>query len=124
MGDHGTTYGGNPLGARIGSYVVDEITKEPFLQSVNEKSERFIAKLNQIAEAHPHRVLKVKGKGLLLGLQFAEGVDISKIVEKCREKGLLIITAGMNTIRFVPALNIPDQAIDEGLTILEHCIKL
>ncbi|KAI5959337.1 ARG8 [Candida theae] len=123
VGDHGTTYGGNPLGARIGSYVVDEITKEPFLQKVNEKSEKFVTKFNQIADAHPEKILEVKGKGLLLGLQFADGVDINKIVEKCRENGLLIITAGMNTIRFVPALNIPDEAIDDGLAILEHCIE-
>ncbi|KAG5418723.1 ARG8 [Candida metapsilosis] len=123
VGDHGTTYGGNPLGARIGSFVVDEITKEPFLHNINEKSEKFVTKLNEIAKAHPDKILKVKGKGLLLGLQFAENVDINKIVEKCRENGLLIITAGMNTIRFVPALNIPDQAIDEGLAILEHCIE-
>ena len=123
VGDHGTTYGGNPLGARIGSFVVDEITKEPFLVNINEKSAKFVAKLNQIAETNPDKVLKVKGKGLLLGLQFAENIDINKIVEKCRENGLLIITAGMNTIRFVPALNIPDEAIDDGLAILEHCIE-
>ena len=96
IGDHGTTYGGNPLGARIGSFVVDEITKEPFLVNINEKSAKFVAKLNQIAETNPDKVLKVKGKGLLLGLQFAENIDINKIVEKCRENGLLIITADVN----------------------------
>lgn len=66
---------------------------------------------------------KVKGKGLLLGLQFKENVDIGEIVAKCRQHGLLIITAGMNTIRLVPALNIPDQTIKDGLEILTQSIK-
>ncbi|KAI5955348.1 ARG8 [Candida jiufengensis] len=123
VGDHGTTYGGNPLGARIGSYVVDEIANEEFLNKVNEKSDRFLKKLNKIAETHPEKILKVKGKGLLLGLQFKENVEINKIVVCCRENGLLVITAGMNTIRLVPALNIPNEVIDEGLNILEHCIN-
>ncbi|EDK46269.1 acetylornithine aminotransferase, mitochondrial precursor [Lodderomyces elongisporus NRRL YB-4239] len=123
VGDHGTTYGGNPLGSRIGSYVVDQIANEEFLAKVNEKSNLFTDKLEKLANEFPEKILKVKGKGLLLGLQFDEKVDINKIVEKCRENGLLIITAGLNTVRLVPALNIPEGDITEGLAVLEHCIR-
>ncbi|RLV91396.1 Acetylornithine aminotransferase mitochondrial [Spathaspora sp. JA1] len=122
VGDHGTTYGGNPLGSRIGTFVVDEISNEEFLEGVNQKSEKFISGLTKIAEEYPKHILEVKGKGLLLGLQFKPEVDIGSIVTKCRENGLLVITAGMNVIRFVPALNIPNDVIDKGLVILQESI--
>ncbi|EGW35669.1 acetylornithine aminotransferase [Spathaspora passalidarum NRRL Y-27907] len=123
VGDHGTTYGGNPLGSRIGTYVVDQISNDEFLEGVNEKSAKFIAGLTKIAEQHPDHVIEVKGKGLLLGLQFKPEVDIGAIVAKCRENGLLVITAGMNVIRLVPALNIPNDVIDRGLSILAESVS-
>ncbi|EMG45834.1 ARG8 Acetylornithine aminotransferase [Candida maltosa Xu316] len=123
VGDHGTTYGGNPLASTIGSFIVEKIADEAFLSQVQDKSAKFIEGLNEIAEENPEDILKVKGKGLLLGLQFRPDFDINKVVEKCREYGLLVITAGMNTIRLVPALNIPDEAITEGLSILRKSIK-
>ncbi|ODV69832.1 acetylornithine aminotransferase [Hyphopichia burtonii NRRL Y-1933] len=122
VGDHGTTYGGNPLGAKIGSYVVDKISKPEFLESVNQKAEKFNKKLTAIAENYPNIITSVKGKGLLMGLQFKENVDIASIVSQCRQHGLLVITAGMNVIRLVPALNIPDDVIQDGLNILSKCL--
>ena len=123
VGDHGTTYGGNPLASTVGSYIVDHIGDKEFLQQVENKSQIFLEGLNKIAEENSNLIEKVKGKGLLLGLQFKENVDIGEIVAKCRQHGLLIITAGMNTIRLVPALNIPDQTIKDGLEILTQSIK-
>lgn len=122
VGDHGTTYGGNPLGAKIGSYVVDEITRAEFLEGVNAKSAKFSQRLHKIAGQHPE-IIAVKGKGLLLGLQFAEGVNTGAIVEEARLHGLLVITAGMNVVRLVPALNIPTETIEQGLAILEAAIN-
>lgn len=118
VGDHGTTYGGNPLGARIGSFILDKISDDAFLAEVGEKSERFIKGLTKIANNHPDHVEQVKGKGLLLGLQFKEHVDTGAIVQKARENGLLVITAGMNVVRIVPALNIPNDVIEEGIDVL------
>jgi acetylornithine aminotransferase len=118
VGDHGTTYGGNPLGARIGSFILDKISDDAFLAEVEEKSERFIKGLTKIANNHPDHVEQVKGKGLLLGLQFKEHVDTGAIVQKARENGLLVITAGMNVVRIVPALNIPNDVIEEGIDVL------
>lgn len=122
VGDHGTTYGGNPLGSKIGSYVIDQVSNKQFLDEVNNKSARFVKGLNKIANNHADDILQVKGKGLLLGLQFKEHVNIGNIVDKCRQRGLLIITAGMNVIRLVPALNIPAEVIEEGLEILSESV--
>lgn len=122
VGDHGTTYGGNPLGAAIGSYVVESISQEEFLAGVGQKSELFNELLSGIKEKYPHFVKLVKGKGLLLGLELNEDVNAGDIINKCREYGLLVITAGGNVIRIVPALNIPDDVIKQGVGILEKAI--
>ncbi|CAH2352478.1 acetylornithine aminotransferase, mitochondrial [[Candida] railenensis] len=122
VGDHGTTYGGNPLGARIGSYVVDQVSDADFLAKVEEKSDKFVKGLNKIAQKYPSKILEVRGKGLLLGLQFDSSVDPGKIATICRENGLIVITAGMNVLRLVPALNIDNEAIENGLEILSKAI--
>lgn len=122
VGDHGTTYGGNPLGASIGNYVVNQVSDKNFLQNVQSISKTFIAGLESIAHKYPDHVEKVKGKGLLLGLQLKDNIDAGAVIDKCREYGLLVITAGGNVIRLVPALNIPAEATAKGLSILTQAI--
>ncbi|CUM52768.1 Acetylornithine aminotransferase, mitochondrial [Debaryomyces fabryi] len=122
VGDHGTTYGGNPLGCKIGSYVVDQVSDKEFLSEVEEKSEKFTKGLSKIANKYPDHIDEVKGKGLLLGLQLKGNLDVGDVVAKCRENGLLVISAGMNVLRIVPALNIPNEVIEEGLDVLSKSI--
>jgi acetylornithine aminotransferase len=124
VGDHGTTYGGNPLASRIASYVLDTVSDAKFLLAVNAKGERFQKGLQKLAEKYSDYVIKAKGKGLLVGLQFKPEVDIGQIVAIARQHGLIVISAGMNVVRIVPALNIPDELIDEGLEILDKSIDL
>lgn len=122
VGDHGTTYGGNPLGCKIGSYVVDQVSDKEFLTAVEEKSEKFTKGLSKLANKYPDHIDEVKGRGLLLGLQLKGNLDVGDVVAKCRENGLLVISAGMNVLRVVPALNIPNEVIEEGLDILGKSI--
>ncbi|ODV74729.1 acetylornithine transaminase [Cyberlindnera jadinii NRRL Y-1542] len=121
VGDHGTTYGGNPLGARIGSYVLSQVSNEKFLEEVNTKSKVFKEKLNALKEQFPEQIVEVRGEGLLLGIQLKD--DPTPVVQAARERGLLIITAGGNTIRFVPALNIENKLIEQGLDILQESLS-
>lgn len=123
VGDHGTTYGGNPLGASIGSYVVDQVSDADFLANVKASSDKFVDALTKIADENPDKVVGIKGRGLLLGLQLKSSVDATAVVNKCRSYGLLVITAGGNVIRLVPALNIPSEAISKGMDILAQAIK-
>lgn len=123
VGDHGTTYGGNPLGSAVGLHVVETVSDKNFLKEVSEKSALFQKGLSEIVEKFPDHVEGVKGKGLLLGLQLTSKLDSGLVVEKAREYGLLVITAGGNVIRIVPALNIPLQTIEEGLKMLSTALK-
>lgn len=121
VGDHGTTYGGNPLGARVGSYVLSQVSNPEFLKGVQAKSAIFKEELSKIQQEFPEDILEVRGEGLLLGVQFAQ--DPSPIIDAARERGLLVITAGGNTVRFVPALNIPETVIREGLAVFKDSVN-
>ncbi|KAF6014488.1 acetylornithine aminotransferase [Brettanomyces bruxellensis] len=121
VGDHGTTFGGNPLGARIGCYVLNQIATDEFLNNVQKKSELFKVKLNELKEKFPKNIKDIRGEGLILGLECTE--NPSAVIEKARELGLLVISAGGNVIRIVPPLNIPDEVIIDGLKILEKAMN-
>lgn len=121
-GDHGTTYGGNPLGSSVASYVVDTIGDATFLEQVSTTSETLKKQLEKLADEFAD-IECVRGKGLLVGLKFSEKVPVGKVVDKCREYGLLVITAGDNVVRIVPALNISEETVLEGTSILAQAIK-
>lgn len=119
-GDHGTTFGGNPLGCRVAHYIVNRLS-EPELQSdVLKKETRFRQHFTRIQERFPAVVKEVRGRGLILGLQLS--ADPTPVVTAARERGLLVITCGTNTLRFVPPLVISEEEIDRGMSILEQAM--
>lgn len=121
VGDHGTTYGGNPLGCAVSNHIVDVIADESFLAGVLKKSKLFTSRLLKLKEQFPEQIIEVRGKGLMIGVDFKESPI--PVIQKARELGLLVITAGKTTVRFVPALTIEDSAIEQGLDIFEKAVK-
>lgn len=119
-GDHGTTYGGNPLGCRLAHYIVTRLADPELQQDVLKKEARFRQHFTRIHEAFPDVVQEVRGRGLILGLQLS--ADPTPVITAARERGLLVITCGTNTLRFVPPLIISDAEIDEGMQILEDAM--
>lgn len=121
VGDHGTTFGGNPLACRLGHYVVSRLTDPELLRGVSEKSKVFTQRFEKMKAQYPDLIAEYRGKGLLLGLQLTQ--DPSAIVKAARERGLLVITCGTNTLRFVPPLTVTTEEIESGLDILEEAIR-
>ena len=122
VGDHGTTFGGNPLGARLAHYMVSRLS-DPELQSdVLVKSKIFMKHFQHLQQKFPELVKEIRGRGLILGLQLTQ--DPTPIVTAARERGLLVITAGTNTLRFVPSLTIKEEEIEEGMAILEEAMRV
>lgn len=121
VGDHGTTYGGNPLGCAVSKYVIDTIANQSFLDQVVQKSQLFFNRLEKIKNRFPEHIKEIRGKGLMIGADFNESP--AAVVSKARELGLLIITAGKTTVRFVPALTIEDENIEKGLDIFEKAVE-
>lgn len=120
VGDHGTTFGGNPLASRLAHHIVSRLADPDLQAAVREKSEIFHERFSALQERFPDLVRQVRGRGLILGLQLTE--DPAPIVKAARERGLLVITAGTNTLRFVPPLTITEQEITQGLDVLEEAI--
>ena len=120
VGDHGTTFGGNPVACRVAHYMVSRLSDPELLRSVEAKGQVFRSNFEKLQAKYPNLVKEVRGKGLILGLQLSE--DPTPILKAARERGLLIITAGTNTLRFVPPLTISEAEIEEGLNILDEAI--
>lgn len=121
IGDHGTTFGGNPMACRLAHYVVSRLTEPELQKGVIEKSNVLRRKFDELRQKFPNLISEVRGKGLILGLQLTQ--DPTPIIKAARERGLLIISAGTNTLRFVPPLTISVEEIESGLNILEQAIE-
>ncbi len=118
-GDHGTTYGGNPLAAAATSKVFDLYEELDILNNVKEVGPYLAEKLAELA-AEFDCIETSRGKGLMQGLVFNK--PVGEIIAKAMDKGLILINAGTNIIRFVPALTITKQNVDEMIAILKECI--
>lgn len=121
IGEHGTTFGGGPVTTAVALKVMAKINTPDFLQNVRELSNYFKAGLEQIIEKSSH-ALKVKGEGLLLGLQLSSPDMVPVVIDNCREHGLLILRTGSDTLRFAPPLNITVDEIKIGLNIIEKVL--
>jgi acetylornithine aminotransferase len=121
VGDHGTTFGGNPLACRVACAVVERLADATLRTGVKEKEKVFREGFERIQARWPELVKEVRGRGLILGVQLTQ--DPSNIVKAARERGLLVITAGENTLRFVPSLVMSEEEIREGLGILEKAFE-
>lgn len=120
-GDHGTTYGGNPLAAAAVCKVFEIFKKEGIVEHVQEMSPYFFEKLQLLSGKYPSVVKEVRGKGLLLGMEVS--CPNGDIVKKAMEKGLVLLTAGSNVVRIAPPLIIKKEQIDECLCILDEILK-
>jgi acetylornithine/N-succinyldiaminopimelate aminotransferase len=119
-GDHGTTYGGNPLATAAVSAVFDIFEKEKVLENVKEVSGYLWKKLEELKEKHPDMIAAHRGKGLMQGLEFTE--PVGELMKKVQKEGLILISAGTNVVRFVPPLVIKKEHVDEMAEKLEKCL--
>ncbi len=119
-GDHGTTYGGNPLATAAVSKVFDLFEEEKVIENVRNVAPYLEEKLDELAAKYD-RIETRRGAGLMQGLVFK--CPVGAIINKALEKGLILINAGTNIIRFVPPLVITKDNVDEMIQILTPCIE-
>ena len=118
-GDHGTTYGGNPLACAAISKVMDLFDELKILENVQESGAYLYEKLEYFAQKQ-QGITAHRGIGLLQGLEFDK--PVGEIINKAVDKGLLLINAGTNVIRFIPSLIVTKNEVDAMMEILESCI--
>lgn len=122
-GDHGTTFGGNPLACRLAHYVLTRLSDPALQEHVRTQGHRFSSRLQDMGERLPKGVFhEVRGRGLILGMELSS--EVAPVVNAARERGLLVINAGPNVLRFVPPLVISDEEVDAGMEILADALQV
>jgi acetylornithine/N-succinyldiaminopimelate aminotransferase len=122
-GDHGSTFGGNPLAAAAGLVVLETVNNPAFLKEITRKGGKIMAEIG--AWRHP-AVKEVRGRGLMIGVDIA--CDAWPVLEKAIARanastpGLLMLSAGPKTLRFLPSYTISDVEIEQGLGILRDSL--
>ena len=123
-GDHGTTFGGNPLACAAANVVLDTVPNEKFLAHVEEVGAYFKDKLIGLQKKYPTQISEIRGEGLILGAQLDKpkrsGVEI---VNECMKRGAIINCTVGTVLRFIPPLIITREQVDEVINILDSVLE-
>ena len=117
-GNHGTTFGGNPLISAVACEVFNIMREENIIDNVRNQSWRFFNELNGLQKKFDF-VRDVRGYGLMIGVEMDTKERLAKVTAACKTKGLMVLTAGESVLRLMPPLNITAEQIDAGLEIIE-----
>ena len=119
-GDQGGTFNGSPLITAVGCAVFEAVRRPPFLAAVRESGDYLAARLRALSSDLGHG--EVRGRGLLLALALTHG-DADVVVQAAFARGLLINAPRPDTLRFMPALTVSRDEIDQMLKLLEGCLR-
>jgi acetylornithine/succinyldiaminopimelate/putrescine aminotransferase len=106
-GGHGTTFAGGPLICAVASYVFDRISESSFLKHIGETGTYLHERLEEINSPH---IKEIRGRGLMMGVE--TDLDVSKVIGKGQERGMLLVGSGTNVLRLVPPLIAEKQHVD------------
>lgn len=121
VGDHGTTFGGNPLSTTVASVVFQKINSPDFLTHVRQMSGYFDESLQDLAADMPETILELRGRGLMRGIRIAGSASAARAI--AHKHQLLVATAGDDVIRLLPPLVIESQHIDAAIATLREVLS-
>lgn len=120
-GDHGTTFGGNPIACAAGLAVVNQVTADGFLANVEARSAQLKAGLSALMAKFSF-LKEVRGEGLILGVAVDEKVPVNNIIAAARAEKLMVLSAKGNVLRMLPPLTVSAAECDEALAKLEKAL--
>ncbi len=120
-GDHGSTYGGEPLTTRVGYEVMKYMIDNDLPADVARKGKSVERRLNSMADRFPS-IRDVRGKGLMWAVQFSSDIG-ERLTNDALAAGLILNNVRPNAVRIVPPLTVTDEELEQGLAILEHVIE-
>jgi acetylornithine/N-succinyldiaminopimelate aminotransferase len=120
-GNHGSTFGGNPLAMAVGNAVLDCLLEPDFLPRVEGATLRLKQHLARLKDEYPSIVEDVRGMGLLLGIKLKKPVP--DLVRACLDEKLLTVGAGDNVMRLLPPLNVKDDELAEAAQRLDRALR-
>ena len=118
-GDHGTTYGGNPFACAAINKVLDLFKEDNIIENVNKVAPYLEKRLDELKDKYDF-ITDRRGAGFMQGLELNK--PVADVINKALEKGLILINAGANIIRFVPPLIITKEDVDDMIKILDSCL--
>ena len=131
-GTHGSTFGGTPLVCAGALKAIEIIERDGLAQHAVDLGNHLAGRIQQLIDAHPNVLKEVRGLGLMIGVELAEGIGAFaeskrpasvQMVERLHAAGLLTIPAGARVFRLLPPLNLSQADADEGLAIINSVIK-
>jgi acetylornithine aminotransferase/acetylornithine/N-succinyldiaminopimelate aminotransferase len=131
-GTHGTTYGGNPLGCSVALRIMDIIERDRLADNARHRGEQLLTGLRHMQNEWPQLIASVRGLGLMIGVELmpdlpglrVEGkLPAAMFTVRAMDLGLLVIPAGPQVFRLLPALNLTQAEADEGLGILRQLFE-
>jgi predicted acetylornithine/succinylornithine family transaminase len=120
-GDHGSTFGGNPVACAAGIAVVKEIFEKELYNNVFEFGNYFISELNILKAKYPDKISEVRGKGFMIGVEM--NFECTRIIESLRRKNILVNCTNSNVVRILPPLISQKQDIDFFLFNFDETLK-
>ena len=118
-GDHGTTYGGNPFACAAINKVLDLFKEDNIIENVKNVAPYLEQRLDELKERYDF-IIDRRGAGLMQGLVFNR--PVADVINMALSKGLILINAGSDIIRFVPPLIITKENVDDMIAILDSCL--
>lgn len=120
VGDHGSTFGGNPVCAAASLAVLERLTAPGFVESVEKRGGALFRGLKKIKKAHKAKIVDVRGLGLMAGIEFA--FDATPVAKALKDRGVLVVKAGERVVRVLPPLNVKPAEIREFLGKLDEAV--
>ena len=121
FGSHGSTFGGGPLAMAVGNAVMDLLLEPGFLAEVARKGELLQSELNKLTKEFPQLIESVHGLGLMIGLKCV--IPNTDLLTKLRDHHMVVGKSGSNMIRLLPPVNISDEHIHKGISILRTALS-
>ena len=127
VGTHGTTFGGSPLACALGHHVLSRLSARDFVSQIRETSGYLEKRLTLLPQWFPELLKEengIRGRGMIRGLGFKDENLPGKVVQLARERGVFLLTAGKDALRFVPPLVVGKTEVDLAMDVLESCLSL
>ncbi|MEM1540462.1 MAG: aspartate aminotransferase family protein [Candidatus Bathyarchaeia archaeon] len=120
VGEHTSTFGGNPVACAAAAATIDVLLKENLLERVEKVGKYFLEKLKELQLKH-RIVREARGRGLMLGLELR--VEVLNVILEAMQKGVLLLDAGRTVVRFLPPFIIAEKEVNEAITVLDEILN-
>jgi acetylornithine/N-succinyldiaminopimelate aminotransferase len=119
-GSHGSTFGGNPFATAVGLTVLTTLLEERLPERAERMGRLLLAELEKMRGRRAAAIKTVRGRGCLVGIDLVP--PVADVLTACRERGLLVLTAGDNTLRLAPSLVLDEKDVARGVEIIESAV--